>query len=227
MHGRPAAGGLWLRGLCEQCNNFAGARYDAAYGDFVRRLWTYGRAAKHLQLVDPQAPPAVSVAPGLVARSVLIGMFAISPHLRLLFPQLAAELHEGKMGIAMPETLALRMAIYPHRTARLTGPVYSQRVLGKREHYNTFAEVYFPPLAWVLTAQERDAPFSGVESVLDRQGWAVANEWIRFGEDVTSVDLRNLCRHIPVVRHPLADPSQWMEMYSDEVTAFLEGLVPL
>lgn len=138
--------GLWLRGLCEQCNNFAGARYDAAYGDFARRLRAYGWAAQRLRLVDPQAAPAVSVAPGLVARSVMIGMFAISPHLRGLFPQLATDLHECKASVSMPEGLELRLALYPYSTARLTGPVHSQRVLGRREHYNTFAEVYFPRL---------------------------------------------------------------------------------
>ncbi|MFG3404407.1 hypothetical protein [Streptomyces sp. NPDC048142] len=153
-------------------------------------------------------------------------MFAISPHLRELFPQLAANLHECKASISMPEGLELRLALYPHSTARLTGPVYSQRVLGRREHYNTFAEVYFSPLAWVLTSRRLDGPVSGVESILDRQGWPVADEWLRYSADVTSVDLRNLCRRIPVVGHPLADPSEWVEMYSDEVTPFLEGLVP-
>ncbi|MFJ2638119.1 hypothetical protein [Streptomyces sp. NPDC087511] len=156
----------------------------------------------------------------------MIGMFAISPHLRGLFPQLATDLHECKASVSMPEGLELRLALYPYSTARLTGPVHSQRVLGRREHYNTFAEVYFPPLAWVLMSRRLDGPISGVESILDRQGWPVADEWLRYSADVTSVDLRNLCRRIPVVRHPLVDPSEWVEMFSDEVTPFLEGLVP-
>jgi hypothetical protein len=42
-NGRPVAGGMWLRGLCGDCNSLAGARYDPAYGDFTKALDTYAR----------------------------------------------------------------------------------------------------------------------------------------------------------------------------------------
>jgi hypothetical protein len=226
-NGRQTAGGLWLRGLCERCNSLAGARYDDAYGDFVRRIRTYTRVSRRFRLLEPSAPPAVSVAPGRVARSVLFGMFAISPHLRVLFPRLAEDLAQQRTHISMPDSLALRFALYPSSAARLSGPIYSNRVLSRREHYNTFAEIFFQPLAWVLTPQDRAPLPGGTESILDRHGWAEANDWLRYGDDVTSVDLRNLCRCVPLVNHPLSDPSEWIEMFSDEITPMLEGVVPL
>lgn len=225
-NGRSTSGGVWVRGLCEKCNSLAGARYDSAYGDFVQRIRSYGRLSGRFHLPEPWSPPAVSVAPGRVARSVMFGMFAISPHLRELFPELAADLSAGRAHITIPDKLSLRYAMYPDRVARLTGPVYSQRVLGRREHYRTFAEIFFPPLAWVLTSGDHLSP-GGAESILDLQGWAEATTWLRYGDDVTSTDLRNLCRRLPVVTHPLSDPSEWLEMFSDEITPILEGIVPM
>jgi hypothetical protein len=31
-------GGMWVRGLCTDCNNLAGVAYDRAYPDFANRL---------------------------------------------------------------------------------------------------------------------------------------------------------------------------------------------
>lgn len=224
--GRPYTGGMWLRGLCGECNSLAGGRYDAAYGDFARRLRTYAQVASRTSLPDPFSAPAVSVAPGLVARSVMFGMFAISPHLRVLAPELAEDLRSGRTHIPMPDGFSLRFALYPLRTARLTGPVYSQRILKQRQHYNTFAEVFFAPLAWVLTPGKRSTALETTENVLDAQGWACADEWLHYGDDVTSVDLRNLCRKVPIVGHPMGRRDEWFEMFSDDVTPFLEGYIP-
>ncbi|CAL9676188.1 hypothetical protein SUDANB105_07901 [Streptomyces sp. enrichment culture] len=35
-----AAGGMWMRGLCGDCNSLAGLNYDSAYGDFAKALDT-------------------------------------------------------------------------------------------------------------------------------------------------------------------------------------------
>lgn len=127
----------------------------------------------------------------------------------------------------MPEGLSLRFALYPYHMARLTGPVHRFRVLTVREHYNTFAEIFFRPLAWVLAPKDRGSiPSAGV-STIDRQRWATADDWMQFGPDVTSTDLRNLCRFVPMVNHPLAqNRDDWIELYSDEITSFLEGIAP-
>lgn len=90
--GRHAAGGLWLRGLCAECNSLAGARYDDAYAEFSNRLRSYMQVSLRSYFALPSGAPAVSVAPGLVARSVMFGMFAISPNLRIMFPDLAEQL---------------------------------------------------------------------------------------------------------------------------------------
>ncbi|MET8197971.1 hypothetical protein [Micromonospora taraxaci] len=224
--GRHSAGGLWLRGLCADCNSLAGARFDTAYADFACRLRSFLDLPRGFNLVEPFTAPPVPVAPGLVARSVLFGMFAISPNLRIIFPELAEGLLKEHRHISMPDGATLRLAIYDDPAARLTGPVHSFRVLRRRAHYNTFTEVYFRPLAWVLAPNDRGVPIDS-ESILDRQMWATADEWLQYGPDVTSVDLRNLCRYIPHVRHPLAGHrAEWIEMYSDEITSFLEGRVP-
>lgn len=217
---------MWLRGLCGDCNSLAGGHYDTAYADFARRLRTHARIVENPDAWDRFSAPAVSVAPGLVARSVMFGMFAISPRLRILFPDLAEDLRCRKIHIPMPEGISLRFALYPFRAARLTGPFYSQRVLVRRQHYNTFAEVFFAPLAWVLTPGKRSTELETSESVLDYQGWACADEWLHYGDDVTSVDLRNLCRRVPIVGHPMGARDQWFEMFSDDITPFLEGYIP-
>ncbi|MHA4950698.1 hypothetical protein ACX27O_25560 [Micromonospora sp. SD19] len=153
-------------------------------------------------------------------------MFAISPNLRIIFPELAEGLVTERRHICMPDGATLRLAIYDAPAARLTGPVHSFRVLSRPEHYNTFAEVYFRPLAWVLAPSDRGWVPLGSISVLDRQMWATADEWIQYGPDVTSVDLRNLCRYMPPVRHPLdGHREEWIELYSDQITSFLEGRV--
>lgn len=83
--GRWNRGGLWVRGLCEACNQLAGRRYDHAYGDFARALTTASRARAPGLIVSPSHVPPVQLAPGLASRCILIGMFAIHPRLRHIF----------------------------------------------------------------------------------------------------------------------------------------------
>lgn len=225
--GRQASGGMWLRGLCEPCNNLAGRRYDLAYGEFAKSLIRHARFGNRLHLTRPWEPPPVGVAPGLVSRSVLFGFFAISPNLRVIFPELASDLRVERDHIAIPEGLTLRFAILPERRVRIAGPMSAHRVLTVREDFDTFGEIFFRPLAWVL------APTSSVESRfgnvsrLDREGWASADEWLQYGSDVVNVDLRNLVRRVPVVQHPYSiGRDEWIELFSDEITPVLEGEIP-
>ena len=36
--GRWSEGGMWVRGLCAECNNRAGIAYDGPYADFARQV---------------------------------------------------------------------------------------------------------------------------------------------------------------------------------------------
>jgi hypothetical protein len=223
--GRQQEGGLWVRGLCEPCNGLAGRRCDLASGEFAGRLETFARVGPRLGFLRPWEPPAVSVAPGLVARSIVIGMFAVSPNLRVIFPQLAADLLNERDHIRMPQGATLRFALLPERRARIAGPMSAHRVLTLREDFETFAEVFFCPLAWVLAPTGESA--LGGQSVLERQEWATADKWLQYGPDVMAVDLRNLVRRVPLVSHPLSRRrEEWIELSSDEIAPVLEGYVP-
>lgn len=191
--GRLAAGGMWMRGLCGDCNSLAGLNYDTAYGAFAKALDIYQRSRSHLHLPAAPAPP-VRVAPGRVARSILIGMFATTPQLRVTFPGLAADLCERRDHITLPDGASLRMALYPLRWTRLASMFSNYHVLGRRLYYNVFSEVYFRPLAWALIPSDRGHPEHMGESVFDCLGWATVDEWLQYGDDVAAVDLRDLCR---------------------------------
>lgn len=225
--GRPRTGGMWLRGLCRDCNSLAGENYDAAYGDFTARISAYFSARTRLRLPAAESAPPVSVAPGRVARSVLIGMFATTPHLRTMFPSLACDLQHRRPHIAMPDGATLRMALYPSRSTRLASMAYGLRILTRRQHYHVFSEIYFRPLAWVLSPNEDrlDVAELGESAV---SSWPVVDQWLQYGDDVTAIDLRDLCRHgIPTVGHPLREGhDEWVETFQNDTAAFLEGNIP-
>jgi hypothetical protein len=215
---RLSDGGMWVRGLCAECNSMAGGHYDRAYVDFARALrpWVSRFAQR---LMPGSGVPAVYLAPGLVAKSVLYGMHAISPNLRTKFPQLALDLCAQKEHIPLPVGLRLRVGLYANDEARLAGPIHSYRVLGRSEVYGTHAEVYFPPLAWVLS-------YDDAGMVFDTEGWASADEWPLYGDDVTRTDLRDLTKTFPTVVHPPSrSPLDWVHLYSDEITPMLLGSV--
>lgn len=207
---------MWVRGLCGACNSMAGGRYDRAYADFALALrpWVSGSARR---LAAGSEVPAVRLAPGLVTKSVLYGMHAISPNLRTKFPQLAVDLLAHEQRIRLPVGLRLRVGLYAHHEARLAGPIHSVRLLGRSEVYGTHAEVYFPPLAWVLS-------YDDPGMVFDTEGWASADEWPLYADDVTRTDLRDLTRTFPTVMHPPSrSPLDWIHLYSDEITPMLLG----
>ncbi|MFJ6604911.1 hypothetical protein [Streptomyces lydicus] len=181
----------------------------------------------HLFLPTVKFAPPVSVAPGRVARSVLIGMFATTPHLRKMFPDLANDLQHRRPHITMSDGATLRMAMYPSRSTRLASMAYGMRVLTHRQHYNIFSEIYFRPLAWTLSPSDDRLDGAGLgESVL--RSWPVVDEWLRYGDDVAALDLRDLCRRgIPTVGHPLREGrGEWIETFQNDTAAFLEGKIP-
>jgi hypothetical protein len=213
--GRPSKGGLWVRGLCERCNNLAGNRYDAAYSDFANMLRAYTGPARRL-LIDERATPGVRFAPGLVSRSILFGMHAVSPNLRRLFPAFARQLLDEDDELRLPTNLRLKVALTPGPTARIAGPIHARRVLHRPGDLITFGEVFFPPLAWVLSPSDS-------RTLPDVQNWADASEWPLYSPHAI-IDLRDVARRIPLIRHPLhTDPDSWIYMFSDEITPILEG----
>ncbi|MFE0477351.1 hypothetical protein ACFW2V_37720 [Streptomyces sp. NPDC058947] len=138
-HGRIAQGGMWFHGLCSECNSMAGAHYDAAYADFSNAMLARVNLQQRLYL------PPVRLAPARVARSILIGMFATSPHLRVMFRGLAEDLRNRRDRITMPDGASLRLAVCLDRRTRLAGMYNAVRVIRHIEHYDVFSEVYFRP----------------------------------------------------------------------------------
>ena len=68
--GRWAPGGMWVRGLCAECNNLADIAYDRAYADFANQVARLSTPRAQRMAVVPGEAPGARFAPGLVARAV-------------------------------------------------------------------------------------------------------------------------------------------------------------
>lgn len=139
--GRWSVGGLWVRGLCEACNQLAGRPYDQAYGDFARALNSAAAARSAGLLTRRSDAPPIRLAPGLVSRSILIGMFAIHPRLRQIFPAVAEDLRMEAPALRWPSAVSLRVGRYQRRRALLTSGIFMARVLGHRTQHFTLSDV--------------------------------------------------------------------------------------
>lgn len=234
--GRWADGGLWVRGLCDDCNNRAGSRYDLAYADFasqVRRLST--PIARSLPVLRGEAP-AARFAPGLVVRSVLYGMFAINLRLRHLFPELARDLldekHPGEGRVAWPEKVTLRLGLTMpslSHAAVVSSGIWSTRVLTQQAVHFSFADIAFPPLVWSLVTVTADLPTQLGPQITD--GLADASDWVQYGPDRTHVDLRSLTRQLPTITLPLLTrQDDWIELLTrdggDADAVVIFGAIP-
>lgn len=223
--GRWVDGGMQVRGLCVSCNNLAGRTCDLAYADFARQIRARRSSSLLVPMIRRAEPPLALFAPGLVARSVLMGMFAIAPQLRVVLPEFAHDLVHEPLTVRWPGRTRLRVALtHPYLEGRglLTSGLSMMRVLEKRELHSPLAEVIFPPFVWTLVP----------DRALDRLGPEVtrelpdASDWIRYAPERTNVDLRNLLRHLPVFVHPLHGAQQeWVEL-SGEQTVLVHGAVP-
>lgn len=217
--GRATAGGLWVRGLCGQCNSLAAGRYDRAYADFARRCLPYAGAARRLAVRADEAP-AVTLAPGLVAGGAVRDARAESaPPDQVPAPVVVVGRRRPDGAAPRPAGVATGADSGPD--ARIAGPIQAYRVLESRLSYVTFAEVFFPPFAWALTEPTDE------RSVFDAQGWADARDWPLCSADRTAVDLRHLSRNLALVRHPLhTDRDNWIELASDRYMPLVEGRLP-
>lgn len=226
--GREDIGGMWVRGLCTRCNSLAGGRTDAAYADFARGLTHWRERVRYSRVALPVDVPDVTFSPGRVARAVLYGMFAIAPNLRTQFPEIGEALARGDDHIRMPSSVQLLVAQYYRQEGLLSGGIFAMRVLERMESYNALAEVYFPPLAWVLVAQEdRALRDRGYVPLTESQRWARADDWTLYGDDRNSINLRWLARTMPTVRHPVYGENydSWIRMTGGDST-ILRGRVP-
>ncbi|WP_433013869.1 hypothetical protein [Kribbella sp. CA-294648] len=146
-------------------------------------------------------------------------MFAINPRLRVLFPDLAYDLkHEtvnGEGPIRWPDGVTLRVGrSHPAmpRLGLLTSGIWSMRVLTERTVHFSFADIVFRPLMWSLVPSNSDSERDGLGPQITKS-MTDASEWVKYGPDRASVDLRNLTRTFPALLHPsLSSRSEWVEL---------------
>lgn len=208
QHERPQEGGLWLRTLCERCNGIA-SKCDGAYGEFAAALSPY-LLPHELALPMRNGVPPIPIAPGRVARSVLHGMIALTPGLRLMHSEMCDSLLDDADEIRLPEGLQLRLALTSDSHARIASAYHYYRVLGQRIDYTAFAEVYFRPLFWILTSRE-SAPELSLPNL---ESWGNATDWICYSRDALRLGLRDVLDRLEITRHPSrrASRDQWLEI---------------
>lgn len=206
--GRWTEGGMWVRGLCERCNNLAGTVYDNAYADFAAQVARLTSPIALRMQVIPGEPPGARFAPGLVARCVLYSMFAINPRLRILYPDLAYGMsHETAPGygpIRWPVQLRLLVG-RSHPRLRCTGVVssgvWAMRVLNERVVHHSFGDIVFPPLTWTLVPADTRSERDGLGPQITKH-LGDASDWINYGPDRVLVDLRTICQRFPAIALP-------------------------
>lgn len=223
--GRATEGGLYVYGLCESCNNL-GSRYEDAYKELVeilkptrRRLLWVDYTAKQEDL------PTATFDPGSVARAIVIGAFGIAPTLRDRFPDLAASLVEQRDILVVPDELRLRLGLARGTAARIggmtggfffAGPWSNHGPDGTPESVMPFAEVFFPPLAWMLTDDR--------QPLLDRMGWGDAMQWLH-SRPGQREDLHSTVPTLPYVSHPSHNDltrNHWIEMHPEAEAGITE-----
>jgi len=223
-HAPPQEGGLWLRTICAPCNGLA-SRYDDAYGDLANRVSRIARLNQRgfAQPRHSGGVPAVHVAPGRVARSVLHGMVALAPSMHLLHGEFLSGLLKDGPQICLPPGLQLRVARVAKPLCRIASAYSMLQVLGQRQIYDVFAEIYFPPFIWVLCSKPPDALG---QSLIELERWGDATDWIRYTSAATRSDLRDVLHRLPDTVHPIQRNRQhWIELSSPDQTYLLEGLI--
>lgn len=214
----PRQGGMLVYGLCEPCNNAAGVHYDRGYIEFANLLRPHWIRDWRLALPHTIQLPDGQIEPGTVARSILLGMAALTPTWMFdNWSNFLMDLLDPKSATALPDDVHLMMAYSRGRTGRAEG--FATTIIGSRDTILTsFASVYYAPLAWQLVDSES-------ARLLRQMGWADVSSWI--GVDVGEVrDLRSLVRAMTATSHPLHDPNwangYYAHMSSSEVSLLVE-----
>jgi hypothetical protein len=100
--------------------------------------------------------------------------------MRQIHPDLATQLLRRDSTLLLPPGIALRLALTKGPHARITGAISGFHLLrpkvnGQFVGISSWAQIYFPPLAWQLAnADNRSADNS---LLLDEEGWADASSW--------------------------------------------------
>lgn len=218
---RPVDGGMWVYGHCQACNLLA-SKFDPAYSELCRAVARGEQGGRYF------FTPPVPVEPGAVARSVLMGMCALTPQVREVDRRLVTSLEHGDSMIEPPE----RMRLYVCRTTgsrgRVSGPIamfmptLPSAPTGQHWGMSVMAQIWFPPIAWVLAHPDQ------MNSYLNVLRWADVTSWIS-----TPVGhrepLSRLVPRLPVVLYPRDSDSlsdHAVELFSDEVTHYMRCDLP-
>ncbi|MFY2861153.1 hypothetical protein ACOJVU_15675 [Mycobacterium sp. THU-M104] len=221
--GRQDLGGIYLYGLCKDCNSDAG-KYDGAYGHFaeaLRPLWVKPWQIEVLPLIST---PSITFDPGAVIRSILLGMCATGPIIHQRWPDFPSQLMSGSP-LQTPPEIRLYLALARGVSARVAGPMFGQHVRGPHLRrsasgaplgISAVASVYFPPLAWELV--------HALETALTQDRWVDVSSWTAFKPGEAHV-LHDLVPALPVVCHPRHHPDRdeaWVELLSTEICPIVE-----
>ncbi|MCW6005854.1 hypothetical protein K1W54_14885 [Micromonospora sp. CPCC 205371] len=200
--GRAVDGGLWMYGLCDRCNRERQTPHEVRYTEFAglfKGMWLRSLA---LSVPSPVTVPDVLFFPGAVARAVMMGMYAMNPALRGLFPGVADALMNEDDKIILPANLRLRLAIARGNRARISGGdggcIFRPFDSGSPLLLTSFGSIYFPPLAWQLVPDE--AP------LIDHQSWGDVSSWLKIDPAEEHL-FSTVCQlRLPLVMHPSHDP---------------------
>ncbi|MGO4601659.1 hypothetical protein [Terrabacter sp. 2YAF2] len=169
--------------------------------------------------------PPIAVAPGRVARSVLHAMVALAPSFNVVGRQFVRDLLEDGDDIRLPAGMRLRLALTSDTHVRIASAYHLHRVIGERQDYEAFAEIYFRPFVWLLTGES--STFG--QPLPDQERWGDATDWITYSRSAYRTDLRNVLKALPETIHPSRRPGssdQWIEL-SGPTSYVLEGRIAL
>lgn len=213
---RQLSGGMWVYGHCSDCNAVA-SRHDGEYGRICRAMVNGASGGRYY------FPPPSPISPGAVARSVLMGMFALAPHLRDAEPRLARQLASDERLIDVPLKNHLYLARTFGNRGRVSGPVGWFMPLrpsprpGSHWGANVAAQVWFTPLAWILAVP------NSLNTYVDLLHWQDVTDWVAHPVEHRQ-SLSRAAVRLPVVLHPSdsADSSDHpVELLNDEITHYL------
>lgn len=209
-------GGMWVYGLCASCNGLAG-KHDSDYAEACRSTARGHLGARYW------FPSSQAVSPGRVARSVLMGTFALAPHLRDIEGRLAYQLQHDDPIISPPRRLHLYLARTMGMRGRVSGPVgwfmptLSPAPVGHHWGANVAAQIWFPPLAWAFAVPD------DINTYINALRWKDVTGWIPRPHEYRQ-PLSRLVDALPVVSHPQDTPSladHAVELFNDQITHYL------
>jgi hypothetical protein len=152
-------------------------------------------------------------------------MVALAPSLHLVHAEFVESFVVDEAEVQLPLGFQLRVARVGGRACRISSAYSMMQVLGQRQVYDVFAEVCFPPLVWVLCSSS-PPPQSLGPSLVDRERWGDATDWIGYSRTASRSDLRDVSDRLPVTVHPTQrDRLNWIEMSSPDQSHLLEGLI--